>query len=325
MDRKFVGRLMFSVFALVLVVVILYSGLQILESALFLAPQEMEVTVRKTITKDGVKYYPRQDITTVLVMGIDQNGPAVLSEDPYGGRPVDMVSVVIIDEKEQNCKVLNINRDTMLEMPMLNEAGREAGTFYGQLAYSHTYGRGGEDSCENTRKAVSNFLYGITMDYYIAMNTDAVTVLNDAVGGVTVDVRDDFSQIDPEIAKGVYLLKGDKALHFVQSRKGVGDELNLSRIERQKEYVNGFVEAFRGKLQGNETFLLKTYEKVAPYIVSDLPISTLSSLVERCKGFSVADSISLAGENRLGELYYEFYPDEEKLESLILELFYAPK
>lgn len=325
MDRKFVGRLMFSVFALVLVVVILYSGLQILESALFLAPQEMEVTVRKTITKDGVKYYPRQDITTVLVMGIDQNGPAVLSEDPYGGRPVDMVSVVIIDEKEQNCKVLNINRDTMLEMPMLNEAGREAGTFYGQLAYSHTYGRGGEDSCENTRKAVSNFLYGITMDYYIAMNTDAVTVLNDAVGGVTVDVRDDFSQIDPEIAKGVYLLKGDKALRFVQSRKGVGDELNLSRIERQKEYVNGFVEAFRGKLQGNETFLLKTYEKVAPYIVSDLPISTLSSLVERCKGFSVADSISLAGENRLGELYYEFYPDEEKLESLILELFYAPK
>ena len=325
MKRELLWKLLFSCLALVLVLVILYSGLQILESAVLLAPREMEVQVRKTVTRDGVDYYPRQDITTVLVMGIDQTGPVRLSEAPNDGKAVDMVAVVVVDEKAETCTVLNINRDTMLEMPMLNEAGRENGTFFGQLAYSHTYGRGGEDSCENTRKAVSNFLYGIPLDYYIAMNMDAVTILNDAVDGVTVQVRDDFSRIDASIPMGITTLKGKQALSFVQGRSGIGDELNLSRIERQKEYINRFVEAFRAKMTGSDTFLLKTYDAVAPYLVSDLPLNTLSAMLTRCEGFTVGDTISLSGENRLGQEYYEFYPDEAALEELVLELFYAPK
>ena len=34
---------------------------------------------------------------------------------------------------------------------------------------------------------------------------------------------------------------------------------------------------------------------------------------------------SIRGENVLGEQYYEFYPDAEALDALILDLFYAPK
>lgn len=325
MKRALLWKSLFSILALVLLLVILYSGLQILESTVLFAPQEMEIRVRKTITKDGVDYYPRQDITTILVMGIERNGPVKLSEESTDGGPADMVSVVIVDEKAERCTVLNINRDTMLKMPMLDDAGREAGTFFGQLALSHVYGRGGTDSCENTRKAVSNFLYGITLDYYIAMNMDAVGILNDAVGGVTVEVRDDFSKVDATIPMGITTLMGNQALSFVRSRGGVGDELNLSRMERQKEYMNRFVLAFQEKSQGSDAFLLKTYNEVAPYLVSDLPVNTLTAMINRCEGYGVSDIISLTGENRLGEEFYEFYPDEKALEELILELFYAPK
>lgn len=325
MNQKLLWKLVLSVFALVLVFVILFSGLQILESTVFYGTGEMPVSVRKTIEKDGVAYFPRQDITTILILGIDQTGPVRLSEEPNRGSPVDMIAVMVLDEGARNCTILNINRDTMLEMPMLDNRGREAGSFFGQLAYSHTYGHGGADSCENTRKTVSNFLYGITLDYYIAMNLDAVPLLNDAVGGVTVQIRDDFSQVDPSLAMGPVTLQGDQALSFVQSRGGVGDELNLSRIRRQKEYMNAFVEAFGEKQKSSESFLLKTYDLVAPYLVSDLPVSTLSGLMERCGGYTVGEVISLEGENVLGEMYYEFYPDAEQLEALILQLFYAPK
>lgn len=325
MKRELFWKLLFSCLALVLVFAILYSGLQILESTVLLAPKEMEVQVRKTVTRDGVDYYPRQDITAVLVMGIDQTGPVRLSETPNDGKAVDMVAVVVVDEKAETCTVLSINRDTMLEMPMLDEAGRESGTFFGQLAFSHTYGRGGEDSCENTRKTVSNFLYGMNLDYYIAMNMDAVTILNDAVGGVTVQVKDDFSKVDSSIPMGITHLEGEQALSFVQSRGGVGDELNLSRMERQKEYINRFVEAFGNKVEESDTFLLKTYNAAAPYLVSDLPLNSLTAMMERYEGYPIGETISLTGENRLGEEYYEFYPDEEALEDLILELFYAPK
>lgn len=325
MKRTLAWKLLFFCLALVLVFAILYSGLQILESTVFHAPREMKIQERKTITRNGIDYYPRQDITTVLIMGIDQTGPVQLSQNPNDGKPVDMIAVVILDEKAQTCKVLNINRDTMLEMPMLNDVGREDGTFYGQLAYSHTYGRGSEDSCENTRKAVCNFLYGVELDYYIAMNMDAVPILNDAVGGVTVEVRDDFSGVDASIPMGVTLLRGKQALSFVQSRGGIGDGLNLARIERQKAYMDGFSESFRKAQEASDNFLLKTYNDVAPYLVSDLPVSTLTGMVDRYEGYTISDTISLVGENKLGETYYEFYPDERALEDLILELFYAPK
>jgi len=285
----------------------------------------MEVVVRKTVTRNGTAYYPRQDINVIMLLGIDQEGPVQISTQPNHGNAVDMVALMVFDEKTESCTLININRDTMLEMPMLNAYGREDGTFFGQLAYSHTYGTGGEDSCENTRKTVSNFLYGVTIDYYIAMNMDAVAILNDAVGGVTVNVQDDFSQVNASIPKGMVTLKGEQARLFVQSRSGVGDHLNLSRIERQKEYMEKFAEAFRAKAEQSDSFVLKTYDSVAPYLVSDLSVNTLSMLIEQYQDYPIVEVLSLEGENVLGEEFYEFYADEEKLEELILRLLYAPK
>ena len=248
-----------------------------------------------------------------------------ISSQPNHGNAVDMVALLVFDEKTQSCTLININRDTMLQMPMLNAYGKEDGSFFGQLAYSHTYGTGGEDSCENTKKAVSNFLYGVTIDYYIAMNMDAVEILNDAVGGVTVNVKDDFSQINAPIPQGTVTLKGQQARIFVQSRSGVGDELNLSRIERQKEYMEKFAEAFRKKAEQSDSFVRRTYDAVAPYLVSDMSVNTLSVLIEQYQDYPIVDVLSLEGENVLGEEYYEFYADEQKLEELILRLLYAPK
>ena len=325
MNRKLLKKMIFPCIALILVLVILYSGLQILEAAVFLKEQTMEVRVRKTIVRDGVEYFPRQDQTVILLMGIDQEGVVQASTEPNQGKAVDMVALLVFDEKAQDCKVLNINRDTMVQMPMLDEKGREAGTFYGQLAYSHTYGTGLEDSCENTEKTVSNLLYGINIDHYVAMNMDAVALLNDAVGGVTVNVWDDFSSIDPTITQGVVTLRGQQARRFVQARGGVGDSLNLSRMERQTEDMEKFAEAFRTALDSSEEFVLTTYEEVAPYLVSDLPVNTLTGMVSRYEDYPITQMRSLEGENVLGESYYEFYPQEEALEALILNLFYAPK
>lgn len=325
MNRKNLGKIVFSCVALILVLVIVYSGLQILESTVLLGGQEMKVQTRKTITKDGVDYFPRQDMNVIMLLGINREGEVQASEEWNYGYAADMVALLIFDEAAQECKVLNVNRDTMVDMPILSENGRENGTYYGQLAYSHTYGSGLEDSCENTRKTVSNLFYGINIDYYISMNIGAVAILNDAVGGVTVNVVDDFSEVDSSIPMGEVTLSGEQARVFVQTRWNVSEHLNLARIERQKEYMNKFAETFRSKTDADQAFILDTYNQVAPYILSDLPVSTLTGMVERYKDYPITAMLSLEGENVRGETYYEFYPDEEKLENLILELFYAPK
>ena len=52
-----------------------------------------------------------------------------------------------------------------------------------------------ESSCENTVDAVSDMLYGIKIDGYIAMNIDAIKVINHLAGGVPVTIEDDFFSI----------------------------------------------------------------------------------------------------------------------------------
>lgn len=325
MDKR-QKKLIFAVITILMTGIVLFGGLLFRESAVLHSEGKSE-TVRpsKTVVKNGTDYFPRQDITVILLMGIDEIGPARDSLSYNNQGEADMVALLILDEKEEDCKILTLNRDTMVSVPVLGLGGKQAGTKVAQLALAHTYGSGMEDSCENTRKAVSDFLNGIRIDYYIAMNCDGVAVLNDAVGGVTVEVTDDFSRVDHSIPKGRVTLQGEQALTFVQSRKDVGDNRNLSRMERQKVYMNGFEKALKKQLKQNENLILTAYDAVAPYIVSDLPISTLRGMVERCGDYPIRSILSPEGRNVLGEQYYEFHADREKLDQLVLELFYAPK
>lgn len=324
MKRRTHKTVLFVCVILVLVVVILYSGLQIMRSAALLADGNEGSRQTKTITREGIQYFPRQDITVVLVMGIDRYGKVQLSEANEAGG-VDMISLLIMDEKDQCVRVLSLNRDTMMNIRVLDENGKPVDSFVGQLTYSHMYGTGMEDSCENTRKAVSDFLYGIKVDYYLSMNMDAISILNDAVGGVTVHVTEDFSDVDDSIPMGEVTLRGEQAISFVRGRKNLGDQLNASRMERQKRYMDAFMEALRKKTDASDTFALKLYSEVQPYLVTDISSNVFSNMFQQYSEYTLEEIYIPEGEYVYGEEFMEFYVDEKKLDSMILQLFYAPK
>lgn len=311
---------------LILVLVMLYSGLQILESTVLYHGQDAEPTIdSKTITVDGVEYFPRQDITVVLFMGIDRYGPVEDSGFYTNTGAADVDMLVILDESQQKIDMLYLNRDTMLTMPVLGIGGKPAGTYFGQLALAHTYGSGLEDSCENTRNTISDFLGGVEIDYYVSLNMDAIGILNDAVGGVTVNVTEDFSAVDPTISKGQVTLMGQQAINYVRTRKDVGDQLNLTRIERQKDYIRGFLEALKVKQGSDPSFVISAYEQIAPYMVTNCSTTVFRVLAGRYATYEIGRILSPEGENVMGEKYFEFYADEAHLFELVLELFYAPK
>lgn len=311
---------------ILLIAVALYSGLQIMESTVF-APSQSQPAApsSKTIYRNGIAYFPRQDITVLMVLGIDKFGPVQASSFHQNDGAVDMVMLVIFDETAETYNVLSLNRDTMLQMPALGLGGKPAGTFYGQLALSHTYGTGLEDSCENTRTAVSDFLYGVRIDHYVSMHMDAIAIANDALGGICVNVTEDFSAVDPSIPMGSVTLRGQQAVHYVQTRREVGDQLNLSRLQRQREYMQSFLSTLQQRLDGDDSFVLETYDKLSPYIVTDCSSTVLNSMLSHYKNYTPGKFVTPQGENVLGRTYYEFYPDKEALDALILELFYAPK
>ena len=260
-----------------------------------------------------------------MVLGIDRFGPVASSNYYRNGGSADSIMLVVCDESNKTYSVLYLNRDTMVNMDVLGVRGEYAGTAYGQLALAHTYGTGLEDSSLNVKKTLTNFIHGMTVDYYLTMHMDAIPVLNDAVGGVTVNVKDDFSKVNPSITMGELTLKGDQVLDFVRTRKDVGDQKNVTRMERQREYVDGFLKKLMSKEQENLEFALKLYENVSPYIVTDCSAETLSGMLDRYVDFTLAEVVSPEGETAIVNGHYEFYADEEKLDELIIRLFYAPK
>ena len=323
--KKTKGFLIFCIL-LVLVLVILYSGLQILESTVLLSGSETAgQSGNKTITRDGVDYFPRQDVTVMMVLGIDQYGPVQSSNYYRNKGSADSIMLLIFDESNQECAVLYMNRDTMVNMDVLGVKGEYAGTNYGQLALAHTYGTGLEDSSMNVKNTLEKFLHGLKVDYYVAMNMDAIPILNDAVGGVTVTVVDDFSKVNPSITMGEVTLQGDQVIDFVRTRKDVGDQKNVTRMERQKEYVDNFLEKLYAKEHEDINFMINLYDAVAPYIVTDCSVETLNGMLQRYVDFTIKEVVSPEGENIVVDGHYEFHADEEALDALLLRVFYRPK
>ena len=319
------GRPVLLIVILILVLVFVISGLQFLESTVFHPTGTTEDQNRKTIVRDGISYFPRQDMTVILLAGIDEFGPVTDSGSYNNTGEADMVTLLVFDETSKALDVLTLNRDTMLDMPILGIGGKEAGTIHGQLALAHTYGSGLEDSAVNLRKTVSNFLYGVHIDYYVTMHMDAISILNDLVGGVKVNVTDDFSAIDPAIGMGEVVLKGEQAITYVRTRQGLGDQLNVTRMQRQRDYMVGFLHALKEQISDSATFALDAYNKTSDYAVTDCSSSAITALANRLIGYELRDVVPIEGQNVAGDRYMEYHVDKDALDRVILKYLYEPK
>jgi len=172
---------------LFLILVFIFSGIKIWNTLNTPNITEAEPeTISKTIIRNDTAYFPRQDITVFMLLGIDEFGPVKASDSYNNKGEADMIALIVFDHTEKNYDIVVVNRDTMMDVPVLGINGHKAGTAYQQVALSHTYGSGLEDSCENTEEAISNFFYGLNIDYYMSINMDAISILTDAVGGVEV-------------------------------------------------------------------------------------------------------------------------------------------
>jgi LCP family protein required for cell wall assembly len=231
----------------------------------------------------------------------------------------------VMDKQNETCTPIQLNRDTMTQIQILGVTGEPAGTFTGQLALAHTYGSGEEDSCENTVLAVSNLLYGMEIDHYVSLTMDGVALLNDLVGGVTVEVLDDFSGIDDSLVQGeTVTLQGQQALTYVRSRGGLEDSSNLRRMERQRQYLSALQQQLKAAVQQEDGFTLDALLQLNEYMVSDCTVNQLSDLGDSLAAYQVSDILTTPGDAQEGEEFMEFTVGEAALQQLVMDVFYEP-
>ena len=179
--RNYWKKLAFFVAVLLLVLTVLYGGLRFLEATV-LRPglQSDRETVSRTVVKDGIEYYPRRDITVILMPGI--------GADSAEQEQLEAIELLIFDEKNASWSTLQLSCDTVLDMHVPDEEGMGTDVIRDRLALSYTYGDDPEKRCHNTRRAVSDFLNGITIDYYLAAGVDLIDRLRDASADAAFDL-----------------------------------------------------------------------------------------------------------------------------------------
>ena len=271
---------------------------------------------------NGTAYARREDLETVLLLGVDK----FEGETPEGyinNQQADFLLLLVMDKQNETCTPIQLNRDTMTQIQILGVTGELAGTFTGQLALAHTYGSGEEDSCENTVLAVENLLYGMEIDHYVSLTMDGVALLNDLVGGVTVEVLDDFSGIDDSLVQGeTVTLQGQQALTYVRSRGGLEDSSNLRRMERQRQYLAALQQQLKAAVQQEDGFTLDALLQLNEYMVSDCTVNQLSDLGDSLATYQVSDILTTPGDAQEGEEFMEFTVDEDALQQLVMDVFY---
>lgn len=273
---------------------------------------------------NGTAYAKKENLETVLLLGVDK----FEGETPEGyvnNQQADFLLLLVMDKQHETCTPIQLNRDTMTQIQILGVTGEPAGTFTGQLALAHTYGSGEEDSCENTVLAVENLLYGVGIDHYVSLTMDGVALLNDLVGGITVEVLDDFSGIDDSLVQGeTVTLQGQQALTYVRSRGGLEDSSNLHRMERQRQYLSALQQQLKAAVQQEDGFTLDALLQLNEYMVSDCTVNQLSDLGDSLAAYQVSDILTTPGDAQEGEEFMEFTVDEDALQQLVMEVFYEP-
>lgn len=270
-------------------------------------------------------YAYKEEILTFLIMGIDKLSDAEEVTEGTDGGQADALFLAVLDPQEKRMKVIGINRNTMTDIDIYDENGEYVSTVKSQLAIQHGFGNGMEESCEYQKKAVENLFYQLPIHGYAAVNMSAIATINDAVGGVEVTVPADLDGFGEMFVEGeqVHLL-GENAFWFVKYRDtDVFGSADL-RLDRQKHYLKGFIEAAKQAVHKDASVVIDLYQAVKPQMVTDISLDEAAYLAPILADYSFGaeDFHMLPGETVMGEKFEEFYADEDAMFEMILDIFY---
>ena len=275
---------------------------------------------------NGEVYDYNEDITTFLIMGIDKTDEVVTKalEGTDGGQ-ADSLFLLVLNPRDQSIKIIGINRNSMTDVDIYDEYGRYQNTVVAQIALQHGFGDGMEKSCEYQVKAVSNMFYQLPIHGYAAINMSAIPTINDQVGGVDVIVPEDLTKWDKTLKKGAHVhLEGESAFHFVKSRDIAVYGSNDDRLERQRLYINGFMDAAREKSKDDPSAAVEMFTAIKDMMVTNITADEISYLAPSLAQYSFDDTDlrMVAGRTQKSGEYEEFIVDEDELYKTIIEVFY---
>lgn len=273
-----------------------------------------------TIVYEGNTYEYNSNLENYLFLGVDTKEEVVLQDTPGTAGQADCIMILSMDKETREGRILQISRDSMTDVDLYDANGNYYTTINAQIATQYAYGNGKDTSCWAMKKTVSELLYGLPLDGYISLNIEGIRAMNDAVGGVTITIPEDYTFIDPAFVEGSQItLTGEQAERYVRYRDINQQGSNNGRMKRQVQYIPALISAIREQAGSSGDFY-GTYQNIlAPYMVTDMSVDQINRLSD----YALSDEVAyVPGEAVPGEQNEEFVVNEEELKELLIKMFY---
>ncbi|OLT28290.1 transcriptional regulator [Nocardiopsis sp. CNR-923] len=180
-----------------------------------------------------------EGVVNLLILGSDiRSGENADYGEAEGERP-DTMLIASINVDDGTATLVNLPRDLVVQLPGCEPAEGYDGMI-AQTAMLNSAMTFGGVGCQWS--AVEQ-VTGVHLDHFVMMDFTGFRDMVDAVGGVEMCIPEPIA--DPkahlELDAGLQTLDGEESLGFVRSRYSTEDGSDLSRIERQQEFMGAML------------------------------------------------------------------------------------
>ena len=207
-------------------------------------PETVEKWQEGIIEYKGRNYLYNSDLKIILLMGVDNDGPAEAVEKMDQGGQSDAMFLLIANEAEQELSVFSIHRNSMTDIDMYDSNGKFVATLPAQICLQHAFGDGRKLSCSRSVEAVSKMFHNLPIYGYVALNMGGVPAVNDSIGGVELEVLQDlkYPERGVKLKKGdVVRLNGQEAYCYLRGRDVNEYDSATLRLRREEQYIIQFM------------------------------------------------------------------------------------
>lgn len=259
----------------------------------------------------------------ILLLGTDKR------VNEIGPSRTDTMIVVTVDPQNKTAGVLSIPRDLWVPIPGHSQNRINVAHFLGEL---NKYPGGGPALAKKTVQ----YTLGIPIHYYVRVNFEGFEKAIDAIGGITIDVKEpihdtkypdsNYGYITVDIPAGVQHMDGKTALQYARSRHGSSD---FMRARRQQQVLK----AVRDKVLSLNIPLTRIPELLrlaGDSVQTDLSLSemyTLAKIAREIPAENIRSAVideSMTTSQLTPDGASVLIPNHERIRQVINELFGGP-
>lgn len=288
---------------------------------------------------DGEFYRRNPNIETICFIGNDKKRH-IPSEGLNG--QADAIYVLAIDKLTGKTSIINIPRDSMVEMyRTYNGSNIIYDTQYQQICLAYSYGTTDAISSRNVCNCASQLLGGIPIDYYFSTQEDFIADIVDEIGPIEVTPLESIP--DTPIKKDVAInMDGELASQYVLWRDIEHYKTALDRNARQRQFLGKLVAAFIQTAEDDPTKASDVIAKLMDNSTTDIPLQNVLHLAQQFLGANYkaqndndSDSVSNNGASlsiyaldgnaihNSDSKWEQFIVDKASTQKLVAEVFYT--